>query len=84
MLAFGAGPRVCLGEQLATNRLFMFMVSLVQKFTFCSPDGSDLVSCQPRDYKYATILSPLRYKMVVRSRACDALSKEERHKRLEE
>ncbi|XP_007089966.2 cytochrome P450 2J2 [Panthera tigris] len=41
-LPFSVGKRVCLGEQLAKSELFIFLTSLVQKFTFRAPDNEKL------------------------------------------
>nr|XP_056705952.1 cytochrome P450 2J2-like [Euleptes europaea] len=38
-IAFGAGARVCLGEQLARTELFVFFTSLLRSFTFQLPEG---------------------------------------------
>ncbi|OCT85469.1 hypothetical protein XELAEV_18023636mg [Xenopus laevis] len=38
-MAFSAGRRVCLGEQLARMTLFLFFTSLLQHFSFQIPDG---------------------------------------------
>ena len=47
MNTFGWGPRVCLGEPLAKGRLFLLMVSLMQKFdVMAGPDG--YVTCDVR------------------------------------
>ncbi|XP_027457800.2 cytochrome P450 2J2 [Zalophus californianus] len=41
-LPFSVGKRVCLGEQLAKSELFIFFTSLVQKFTFRTPNNEKL------------------------------------------
>ncbi|XP_076818420.1 cytochrome P450 2U1-like isoform X2 [Clavelina lepadiformis] len=40
VIPFSVGPRYCLGEQLARMEVFLFLVSMVQKFEF-SPDPDD-------------------------------------------
>uniref|UniRef100_A0A673K071 Cytochrome P450 2G1-like n=1 Tax=Sinocyclocheilus rhinocerous TaxID=307959 RepID=A0A673K071_9TELE len=42
-----AGKRSCVGESLARMELFLFIVSLLQKFSFSSPKGPDGVDTSP-------------------------------------
>ncbi|KAM4689017.1 cytochrome P450 2D17-like [Discoglossus pictus] len=59
-MAFSAGRRVCLGEQLARMELFLFFTSLMQRLSFEIPKN------QPRpreDPLYAFTLSPYPYDM---------------------
>ncbi|XP_077203930.1 cytochrome P450 2J2-like [Paroedura picta] len=62
-LPFGAGARVCLGEQLARVEIFIFFASLLRAFTFRPPEGvkelnTDPIvgaSVPPRPYKLCAI-----------------------------
>ena len=54
---FGAGRRVCAGEQLAKVELFLFMSWMLHKFTFITEDG------HPPKAKGAFIQFPSAYKI---------------------
>ncbi|XP_053164993.1 cytochrome P450 2J5-like [Hemicordylus capensis] len=43
-LPFGAGARVCIGEQLAHIEIFIFYTSLLRAFTFQLPEGVERLS----------------------------------------
>ena len=45
-LPFSIGPRICPGESLAMNELFMFSCCLLQRFTFRADEQRDLPSLQ--------------------------------------
>ncbi|XP_029963719.1 cytochrome P450 2F3-like isoform X1 [Salarias fasciatus] len=58
-LPFSAGKRACVGESLARMEIFLFMVSLLQTFTFSSPGGPDSIDLNPEYSSFANV--PRRY-----------------------
>ena len=50
LLPFGAGRRVCIGEVLAKNRLFLIMSGIVQNFTFKPKSEAEKPDDDPRNY----------------------------------
>jgi cytochrome P450 len=66
LLAFGAGPRVCVGEVLAVSRLFLMMGSLIKAFVVAP--GKARSSFDPRDYPFSIFLSPEKYEIVLHQR----------------
>ena len=57
-LPFGLGRRVCLGEMLARERLFLFAACLLQSFTILPPEDVKVTSFDPREYQLGLILEP--------------------------
>ncbi|XP_066291026.1 LOW QUALITY PROTEIN: cytochrome P450 2C3-like [Branchiostoma lanceolatum] len=65
VMPFSAGPRVCLGEQLARMEFFLFFTSLMQHFTFKLPEGA---SVSPHDGTTGGVRSPKPYDMIAVAR----------------
>ena len=63
LMAFGAGRRVCVGEVLARNRLFLLVTSLLQRFHFKAEADDKLPVFDPREYEGGGILAPPRFKV---------------------
>lgn len=68
LLPFGAGRRVCLGEVLAKNRLFLFATALVQRFHFEPEDSDNLPEVDPRSYQMGLVLHPKPFRLRVKTR----------------
>jgi cytochrome P450 len=62
-MVFGAGRRVCLGEALAKNRLFLFATSLLQKFQFVQADNIRKVELDPRKFSLGIVLHPEKFQI---------------------
>ena len=50
LIPFGAGRRVCIGEVLAKNRMFLMMSGIVQNFTFKPKSEAEKPDHDPRNY----------------------------------
>ncbi|WAR13363.1 CP1A1-like protein [Mya arenaria] len=61
LLAFGAGRRVCLGETLAKNRLYLFTTALLQRYHFRS-EGSP-PPLDPKSFTLGIVLHPGQFRI---------------------
>uniref|UniRef100_A0A8C6WKP8 Cytochrome P450, family 17, subfamily A, polypeptide 1 n=1 Tax=Neogobius melanostomus TaxID=47308 RepID=A0A8C6WKP8_9GOBI len=57
-LPFGAGLRVCLGEALAKMELFLFLSTVLQRFTLAVRPGDPLPNLEG---KFGVVLQPAKY-----------------------
>jgi len=65
VISFSLGPRHCLGEQLARMEVFIFLVSLLQKFEFHpSPDDEKLPEIE--NGNNAGLLVPFKFDVVAK------------------
>ncbi|XP_051891135.1 cytochrome P450 2D26-like isoform X2 [Pristis pectinata] len=65
-IPFSAGHRVCLGERLAKTELFIFFMSMLQRFTFHLPENEPRPSY--RDARFGITLCPLPCRLCVKAR----------------
>ncbi|XP_023271812.1 cytochrome P450 2F3-like [Seriola lalandi dorsalis] len=65
-MPFSAGKRSCVGESLARMEIFLFLVSLLQRFTFSCPGGPDGVDLSPECSGFANV--PRRYDIIATPR----------------
>ncbi|XP_054477076.1 cytochrome P450 2G1-like [Anoplopoma fimbria] len=65
-MPFSAGKRACVGESLARMEIFLFLVTLLQRFTFSCPGGPDSVDLSPEHSSFANV--PRRYKIIATPR----------------
>ncbi len=63
-LAFGAGRRVCTGEVLTKNRLFLILSCLLQSFDFDPVVGQPRPNHDARDFKPGIGMSPKNYEII--------------------
>ncbi|KAM9733082.1 cytochrome P450 2Y3 [Menidia menidia] len=65
-MPFSAGKRACVGESLARMELFIFLVSLLQSFTFSCPEGPEGIDLLPEYSSFANV--PRRYDIIATPR----------------
>jgi len=54
-----------LGETLAKNRMFLFVVNLLQKYKFLAPTGAEMPPHDPREHKFGVLLTPPSFEMAL-------------------
>ncbi|XP_034281342.1 cytochrome P450 2J2-like [Pantherophis guttatus] len=64
-LAFSAGPRVCIGENLARMELFLFFTNILRNFQLSWPDKSQTPDFTPH---FAVTQSPSHFKVLLKCR----------------
>ncbi|KAL8194656.1 UNVERIFIED_CONTAM: hypothetical protein K2H54_028058 [Gekko kuhli] len=64
-LAFSAGPRVCLGENLARTELFLFFTNILRRFQILWPDETKTLDLRPN---FGLTLSPSSFKVALKCR----------------
>ncbi|KAK2846641.1 hypothetical protein Q5P01_009640 [Channa striata] len=65
-LPFSTGKRSCVGESLARMEIFLFLVSLLQRFTFSCPGGPESIDLTPEHSSFGNM--PRRYPIVATPR----------------
>ncbi|KAM9439754.1 cytochrome P450 2C5-like [Clarias gariepinus] len=65
-LPFSAGKRSCVGESLARMELFIFLVTLLQHFTFTTPEGPESIDATPEISGFANL--PRKYQLIATPR----------------
>uniref|UniRef100_A0A4W5QGN2 Cytochrome P450, family 2, subfamily Y, polypeptide 3 n=1 Tax=Hucho hucho TaxID=62062 RepID=A0A4W5QGN2_9TELE len=65
-LGFSAGKRACVGESLARMEIFLFLVSLLQHFSFSCPGGPDSIDLSPEFSSFTNV--PRHYQLIATPR----------------
>ena len=61
MMAFSAGPRACIGEQMALSRMYLLLGTLIQNFDIAPGSDSSADLFDPRKYDLALALQHKPY-----------------------
>ena len=69
VLSFGAGKRICPGEVLAKNRIFLFATCLFQKFKFLPSKGEKAPQHDPRTYHSGFVMRIQDYDVIAQPRS---------------
>lgn len=70
LMPFGAGRRVCLGETLAKNRLYLYVLALVKRYEFKPSDIEEIPDMDPRSYSMGLVLHPKPFNVKAIPRSC--------------
>ncbi|KAI5092947.1 cytochrome P450 precursor [Silurus meridionalis] len=65
-MPFSAGKRSCVGESLARMELFLFLVSMLQHFTFTTTGGPESIDSTPEISGFANL--PRKYQLIATPR----------------
>ena len=66
LMPFGAGPRVCLGETLAVARLFLWITTLVSRFTVEPAPGNEPSMLDTKEFVFQGLLVPRPFEVIFR------------------
>ncbi len=64
LLPFGAGTRVCLGESMALARLFVWTVTMIQRFTITPAYGNAASLVAAENYRFSGMMSSDPYEVI--------------------
>ena len=64
LMPFGAGLRVCLGETLASARLFLWITKVVSMFQIIPAKGNHSSTTDSRHFCFNTVLQPTRFEVL--------------------
>lgn len=68
LIPFSIGKRMCLGKALAEMELFLFLTTLIQRYSFSVPPGASMPTLEDR---FGLSCSPLPYKICLTLRKCE-------------